>query len=1526
LGSRPAGAAVGHRKRNCLKPALVRLEDRRLLSTFTVNSTADDGSTGTLRWAVEQANAATSPSAIEFELGTTPAKIILSQGQIELRNTANAVTVYDGPGQGPVTVTGNKASRVFQVDKGVTATISGLTITGGSGENGGGLYNFGRTTLDQCTITGNHARYTGGGLYNGLDGTVTLTNCTISGNSVPSRQGGGLANFYGTATLTNCTISGNSAYDGGGLFNYGGTEKLYDCTISGNSASVGSFGGGGGLANFGGTTTLTGTIVAGNTSNIGGGGLSGTYNLIGTGASGGLTTAGHNLLNVADPLLSPLGNYGGPTQTIALLPGSPAIGAGIAILGVTTDQRGEPLDSPNPDIGAFQSQGFTLTPVAGSTPQSTPVGTAFAHPLAVTLTAHDSSEPIAGGIITFTAPSQGASAILSATTVTIDASGAAQVNATANSIGGSYVVIASAGGSAAPANFVLTNVAQPVFSALAGPTIAYGTPSVTLSGTILAGSTAPPGSVSITVGGVTQPAAIQADGNFSCVFNTASLGVAGSPYTITYAYAATVGFLAATDTSQALTVAAATPVLTWPNPADITYGTALGSTQLDAATNVAGTFTYTPAAGTILPVGLGQTLSVSFTPTDTVDYKTATATATINVVPATPTITWPDPASIVYGTALSSNQLDATASVPGTFTYTPAAGTVLGAGTNQALGVSFTPTDTTDYTTASYTAHINVDKAQPSFSQLTASQSITYGQATINLSGQLAAPTAIPTGEQVSIVIGLASGKATVQSDGSFSTTISTNALSASSTPYTIGYRYTGDANFQSANDSSTTLTINKATPTITWSNPASIVYGTALSSTQLDATASVSGTFTYNPPAGTILAAGSNQLLTVSLTPADSTNYTTASTAAHIDVSMAQPIFSQLTASQSIAFGQPTNVSGKLAATTAIPTGEQVSIVIGSASVTATIQSGGSFSATIDTNAQGASSTPYTITYSYTGDANFQSASDATTTLTVNKATPTLTWPNPTDITYGTPLSGTQLDATASVAGTFTYTPAPGTVLKVGASQTLSVVFTPTDTIDYTGANTTAMINVAKAAPTITWSNPADIVYGTALSSTQLDASASASGSFTYTPLPGTVLKAGAGQTLSTTFTPTDTADYKSTSATAMINVLPATPVIAWPNPADIVYGTALGSTQLDATASVPGTFSYTPDAGAILHAGAGQILSVGFAPTDRTDYATVTATATISVSRATPVLTVSAPGGTYDGTPFPATVAIASGIPGFNNTPAASLEDITPILTYYVGVGISGPNLGAVPPTAAGAYTVVARFPGSTDYAAVTSAPITFTINRGTARIALTTSGDSAVYGQPITIVATVTGPGTPGGAVAFSDGATFLATVPLDGSGTARLTTSGLALGSHAITATYSGDANFLGVRSGPATEFVSQAATRIVLVPHPVLKRKSLKAVGLTAEIEPVAPGGGIPTGLVTFEFIQKHRKKIKIKTLGTTAVHAGAATLTLKPKQVLNKPLTIIYSGDPNYRASTLTPPKLTRKALKSLARSTATGQ
>jgi glucuronoarabinoxylan endo-1,4-beta-xylanase len=155
--------------------------------------------------------------------------------------------------------------------------------------------------------------------------------------------------------------------------------------------------------------------------------------------------------------------------------------------------------------------------------------------------------------------------------------------------------------------------------------------------------------------------------------------------------------------SGTTTTTKTTPTITWATPASIVAGTALSSTQLDATANVAGTFVYSPAVGTVESTAGTVTLSVTFTPTDTTDYNTASASVSLTVTASTkttPIITWATPAAIVTGTALSSTQLDATASVAGTFVYSPAAGTVESTPETVTLSATFTPTDTTDYNTA----------------------------------------------------------------------------------------------------------------------------------------------------------------------------------------------------------------------------------------------------------------------------------------------------------------------------------------------------------------------------------------------------------------------------------------------------------------------------------------------------------------------------------------------------------------------------------------------------------------------------------------------------------------------------------------------------------------------------------------------------------------------------------------------------------------------------------------------------------
>ncbi len=182
------------------------------------------------------------------------------------------------------------------------------------------------------------------------------------------------------------------------------------------------------------------------------------------------------------------------------------------------------------------------------------------------------------------------------------------------------------------------------------------------------------------------------------------------------------------------------------------------------------------------------------------NYAPSNGDATITITKATPTIDWNNPANIVYGTLLSSTQLNATANVSGTFSYTPVSGTLLNAGSNQPLLASFTPTDTTNYNATSKNVQINVLKATPSFSNLS-SPIITYGAATTNLAGKISFGSFIPTGS-VAITLNSVTQNAAIQAGGNFSSAFATGSLAASS--YSIAYSYGGDSNFNSANGSAT--------------------------------------------------------------------------------------------------------------------------------------------------------------------------------------------------------------------------------------------------------------------------------------------------------------------------------------------------------------------------------------------------------------------------------------------------------------------------------------------------------------------------------------------------------------------------------------------------------------------------------------------------------------------------------------------------------------------------------------------------
>jgi hypothetical protein len=262
-------------------------------------------------------------------------------------------------------------------------------------------------------------------------------------------------------------------------------------------------------------------------------------------------------------------------------------------------------------------------------------------------------------------------------------------------------------------------------------------------------------------------------------------------------------------------------------------------------------------------------------------------------------------------------------------------------------------------------------------------------------------------------------------------------------------------------------------------------------------------------------------------------------------------------------------------------------------------------------------------------------------------------------------------------------------------------VDFTPNDTTNYRSTSADVKINVLKAMPTITWSNPADIIYGTAPGGTQLNATASVAGSFVYTPPAGTVLSAGDGQTLSVAFTPTDTTNYSNASKTVAINVLKATPTITWNNPANINYGTALNGTQLNATTLVTGSFVYTPSAGTVISVGSGQALSVLFTPSDMVNYNDVTKMVTINVlkSGTTTTLTSSANPSTI-GQPLTFTATVVS------SSATGSVEFIDGAASL-VSVPLSGGSASiTIAAPAVGGHSIKAVYSGDGNYYGSTSA----------------------------------------------------------------------------------------------------------------------------------------------------------------------------------------------------------------------------
>ena len=397
-------------------------------SLFVVTTSTDEldysNSDVSLREAINSANGSVGADTITFDGNYFSTARTIRLGSA-LPTIASSMTI-SGPGASRLTLDADEKSRVLTIDDGDNAAasnvvIAGLTLTGGVAGDatatgfdrlGGGILSLENLTVADSIIRGNRAFLEGGGIFSGsasvaVTGThLTVLRTTIADNGTGSTGdgfsgfGGGLMIRSGDATVTASTIDTNRAVFGGGAFvglnSFSSSLTIAGSTIANNFATNE----GGGLYN-GSTLIVSGSTIAGNRAENNGGGIFGngsarltstivagnrlfdnslndvqgsnlltssSFNLIGTGGSGGLTNgANNNQVGVdwtsvlANDGFSPLQAYnGGPTQTIALLPGSPALNMGSSV--EANDQRGAPFvrsAGGGVDVGAYERQTLT---------------------------------------------------------------------------------------------------------------------------------------------------------------------------------------------------------------------------------------------------------------------------------------------------------------------------------------------------------------------------------------------------------------------------------------------------------------------------------------------------------------------------------------------------------------------------------------------------------------------------------------------------------------------------------------------------------------------------------------------------------------------------------------------------------------------------------------------------------------------------------------------------------------------------------------------------------------------------------------------------------------------------------------------------------------------------------------------------------------------------------------------------------------------------------------------------------------
>ena len=741
----------------------------------------------------------------------------------------------------------------------------------------------------------------------------------------------------------------------------------------------------------------------------------------------------------------------------------------------------------------------------------------------------------------------------------------------------------------------------------------------------------------------------------------------------------------------------------------------------------------------------------------------------------------------------------------------------------------------------------------PTVVQLTPSpQRVTYGPSTANLVATLTESGNPVANERIDFTFrNVSAGYGITDANGVAQIAASIAGMNAGTYVGAVQASHPATAYLRYATTSSD-FVIDKATPIVTWNTPAPITYGTAIGGAELNATATVAGSFVYSPASGAIVGAGP-QTLSVTFHPLNSTNYANATASVTLTVLKATPTVS-------VVGGSFTYDASAHAATGSV-TG------VGGASLgTPTFTYNGSADTPIDAGS-------YDVVASYAGDSNYSPAS-GTATITIGKATPTVTV-NGGTFTYDAvahPATGSVTGVGGASVGTptFAYNGSPDAPVNAGSYD---VVGSYGGSANYNAATGTATITIGKATPTVAVSGGSFTYDSAAHPAT---GSVTGVGGATLSPLTFTYNGSGSAPVNAGTYDVVGSyagdLNYESASGTATITIGKETPSLSWTRPAAIVYGTALGAGQLNAAATVAGTFNYSPGGGTVLAAGAGQPLSAVFTPTDPANYLGGSIATTIDVVPAG--LTVRA---------NDAAKPFGAPLPGFTATFTGFVNGDTPA---SLG-GTLGFATTATVNSAVGVYPVV---PGGVSASNYTIAFVagTLSIVRSSVLVGVGTSPEPSGLDQPMTFVASVAaappGAGSPTGIVRFFDGTTLLGSSTVSG-GAASLTTAGLDTGAHVIEARYDGDGSF-DIGANSSTHNVATAAdTPSVTLTSSRNPSNSGQSVTFTAN---VSLSSGSVAGVVEFYDAGT--------LIGSSSIAAGRATLTTTALAVGSHAMTARYAG------------------------------